>query len=100
DMKVMLVTNGGLLRPERIRDLVTAGISSFIISIDAATVESHERNRGLPGVCEKIREANRQLKELKIHATASVTMSRLEDYEWLPGFLESRSEERRVGKED
>src|SRR2546422_2883478 len=89
DMKVMLVTNGGLLRPERIRDLVTAGISSFIISIDAATVESHERNRGLPGVCEKIREANRQLKELKIHATASVTMSRLVDYEALPGFLES-----------
>ena len=88
-MKVMLVTNGGLLRPERIRDLVTAGISSFIISIDAATVESHERNRGLPGVCEKIREANRQLKELKIHATASVTMSRLVDYEALPGFLES-----------
>src|SRR5439155_7342283 len=41
-MKVMLVTNGGLLRPERIRGLVAAGISSFIISIDAATVESHE----------------------------------------------------------
>src|SRR5207302_6145520 len=67
----------------------TAGISSFIISNDAATVESHERNRGLPGVCEKIREANRQLKKLKIHATASVTMSRLVDYEALPDFLES-----------
>src|SRR5437667_9931625 len=88
-MKVMLVTNGGLLRPERIRGLVAAGISSFIISIDAATVESHERHRGWPGVCEKIREANRLLKRLNIHTTASVTMSRLVDYEALPDFLES-----------
>jgi MoaA/NifB/PqqE/SkfB family radical SAM enzyme len=88
-MKVMLVTNGSFLRPERIRELVVLGLSSFIISIDAATVESHERNRGLPGVCQKIREANGLLNELKVHATASVTMSRLVDYEALPDFLES-----------
>jgi MoaA/NifB/PqqE/SkfB family radical SAM enzyme len=88
-MKVILVTNGGLLRAERIRSLAAAGLSSLIISIDAATAEDHERNRGLPGVCEKIREANRLLKELKIHTTASVTMSRLVDYEALPAFLTS-----------
>ena len=88
-MKVMLVTHGALLRAERIRELVTAGLSSFIISIDAATAEAHERNRGLPGVCGKIREANRLLKELKVHSTASVTMSRLVDYEALPDFLTS-----------
>src|SRR2546427_6302084 len=88
-MKVMLATKEGLLRQGRTGILATAGISSFIISIDAATVESHVRHRGLPGLCEKIRGANRQLKELKIHAAASVTMSRLVDYEALPGFLES-----------
>jgi MoaA/NifB/PqqE/SkfB family radical SAM enzyme len=86
-MKVMLVTNAGLLKPHRIRELAEAGLSSFIISIDAASKEAHERNRGLPGVCERIREANRLITELKLHATASVTMSRLVDYEALPGFL-------------
>ena len=89
DMKVMLVTNGSLLRPDRIRDLAAAGLSSAIISIDAATTEAHESNRGLPGVCEKIREANRVLKALHIGSTASVTMSRLVDYDALPDFLTS-----------
>lgn len=88
-MKVMLVTNAGLLKPHRIRELARAGLSSFIISVDAASVEAHERNRGLPGVCERIRAANRLIAELKLHATASVTMSRLVDYEALPEFLQS-----------
>lgn len=88
-MKMMLVSNGALLKPRKIRDLVGAGLSSFIISVDAAEREAHEENRGLPGVCERIREANRLLAELGIHATASVTMSRLVDYEALPGFLET-----------
>ena len=75
-MKVLLVTNGGLLKSSRIHELANAGISSFIISIDAATVEAHEKNRGLPGVCEKITEANKIISELGLHSTASVTMSR------------------------
>jgi len=87
-MKVMLVTNASLLKEKRIRELAATGLSSFIISVDAASVEAHERNRGLPGVCEKIRAANRVLDELGLHATASVTMSRLVDYDALPGFLE------------
>ena len=86
-MKVMVVTNAGLLKPQKIRELAEAGISSFIISIDAASREVHEENRGLPGVCERIREANAIIAGLKLHATASVTMSRLVDYEALPDFL-------------
>ncbi|MGG7378586.1 radical SAM protein, partial [Escherichia coli] len=54
-MKVLLVTNAGLLKPHRIYELADASLSSFIISIDAADAETHERNRGLPGVCERIR---------------------------------------------
>jgi MoaA/NifB/PqqE/SkfB family radical SAM enzyme len=88
-MKVMLVTNGSLLKTRRIHELAEAGLSSFIISIDAASEEVHEGNRGLPGVCERIRDANRLIKRLGLYATASVTMSHLVDYEALPEFLDS-----------
>lgn len=86
-MKVMVVTNAGLLKREKIDELAEAGISSFIISIDAACRELHEENRGLPGVCDRIREATAIIANLKLHATASVTMSRLVDYDALPDFL-------------
>jgi MoaA/NifB/PqqE/SkfB family radical SAM enzyme len=89
DMKVLLVTNAGLLKPHRIHELAAAGLSSFIISIDAADAETHERNRGLPGVCERIRDANAIIDELGLHSTASVTMSQLVDYDSLPDFLRS-----------
>jgi len=88
-MKVLLVTNAGLLKPHRIRELAAGGLSRFIISIDAADADTHERNRGLPGVCDRIREANAVIDELGLHSTASVTMSRLVDYEALPDFLKS-----------
>jgi MoaA/NifB/PqqE/SkfB family radical SAM enzyme len=86
-MKCMVVTNGGLLNREKIRELAQAGLSSFIISVDAANRATHEKNRGLPGVCERIQEANQILAELGLYATASVTMSRLVDYDALPAFL-------------
>ena len=88
-IKVMVVTNAGLLKPQKVYDLAEAGMSSLIISVDAATADVHEDNRGLPGVCERIREANEIAKELKIKTTASVTMSRLVDYDALPDFLTS-----------
>ena len=88
-MTVMLVTNAGLLSPKKIHKLHDAGLSSFIISVDAASEETHEENRGLPNVCDKIREANKVIAELKMHATASITMSRLVDYDALPEFLSS-----------
>jgi hypothetical protein len=40
-------------------------------------------------VCDRIREANRIFADLKLHTTASVTMSRLVDYDALPDFLTS-----------
>jgi MoaA/NifB/PqqE/SkfB family radical SAM enzyme len=88
-MKLMVVTNAGLLGTSKIKSLHEAGLSSFIISVDAASRESHEENRGLPNVCEKIRLANATIRELGLHATASITMSRLVDYEALPDFLTS-----------
>jgi len=87
-MKVMMVSNAGLFKPRRIQEYSEAGLSSFVISIDAATAEAHEVNRGLPGVCEKIREANKEIESLGMIATASVTLSRLLDIDALPAFLE------------
>jgi MoaA/NifB/PqqE/SkfB family radical SAM enzyme len=86
-MKVMLVSNGGLFKARRIGEYAEAGLSSFVISIDAATAEAHEDNRGLPGVCDKIREANREITRRGLISTASVTLSRLLDIEALPAFL-------------
>ncbi len=48
-MKVMVVSNAGLWKARAIHALAEAGLSSFIISVDAATRETHEQNRGLPG---------------------------------------------------
>ncbi|MEJ2435374.1 MAG: radical SAM protein [Pseudolabrys sp.] len=87
-MKVMMVSNGGLFKPRRIREYAEAGLSSLVISIDAATAQAHEDNRGLPGVCDKIREANKELTSLGMIATASVTLSRLLDIDALPAFIE------------
>jgi hypothetical protein len=47
--KVVLVTNGGVLKPHRIREFADAGLSSFVISVDASSEEAYERNRGWPG---------------------------------------------------
>jgi len=89
-MAPMVVTNGSLLTPERIKGLAKAGVVSMIISIDAASVAEHEENRGLKGVCARIKEANAQFKQYNIGTTASVTMSRLiNDYSKLPDFLRS-----------
>ncbi len=88
-MNVLLVTNGSLLFEEKIDALAKAGVKGFIISIDAASTEAHETNRGLPGLCARIREANRLLSILKISSTASTTISRLVDFDFLPEFLSS-----------
>lgn len=89
-MVVMLVTNGSRLNPKSIQALKDNGLSSIIISIDAASAEAHEGNRKLARVCTRIQQANEVLRRLKIQSTASVTMSRLiEDYQALPAFLES-----------
>jgi MoaA/NifB/PqqE/SkfB family radical SAM enzyme len=87
-VRPMICTNGSLWTDRNLREFGNDGLCSVIMSIDAHDVTRHEKNRGLPEVCRKIKEANRVLKELGIPTTASVTASKLiEDYEKLPGFL-------------
>jgi len=84
----MICTNGSLWTERNMRELAGDGLSSVIMSIDSHEVARHEKNRGLPDVCQKIQRANRVFAELGIQTTASVTASKLiDDYDKLPGFL-------------
>ena len=86
----MICTNGGLWTEENMRGFANDGLSSVIMSIDAHDVAKHEKNRGLPGVCKKIKRANEFFRTVGVQTTASITASRLiEDYDKLPPFLES-----------
>ncbi len=88
-LNVMLVTNAALLEERRIEELAKSGLSGFLISVDAMDESAHERHRGLPGVCERIKKANSVINRLRLSSTASVTMSRLVDYRAVPAFLRS-----------
>ena len=86
----MICTNGGLWTEENMRGLASDGLSSVIMSIDAHDVSKHEKNRGLPDVCRKIKRANEFFHSAGIQTTASITASRLiDDYDQLPEFLET-----------
>ena len=85
----MVCTNGSLWTEQNMRDLSSDGLSSVIMSIDAHDVAKHEKNRGLPDVCRKIKRANEVFPELGVQTTASVTASRLiDEYDKLPAFLQ------------
>src|SRR5882762_3363602 len=78
----MICTNGGLWNDENMRGLASDGLSSVIMSIDAHDVMKHEKNRGLPDVCKKIKKANEFFHSVGIQTTASITASRLiDDYD-------------------
>src|SRR5580765_7320320 len=73
----MICTNGSLWTDQNMRELAADGLSSVIMSIDSHEVEKHEKNRGLPDVCRKIKRANEVFHRLGIQTTASVTASKL-----------------------
>jgi MoaA/NifB/PqqE/SkfB family radical SAM enzyme len=86
----MVCTNGSLWTEHNMRALAAGGLSSVIMSIDSHDVARHEKNRGLPEVCRKIKRANEVFAQLGVQTTASVTASRLiDDYAKLPEFLRS-----------
>jgi len=87
-IRPMICTNGSLWTDQNMRGLAADGLSSVIMSIDSHDVARHEKNRGLPDVCKKIKHANEVFAELGVQTTASVTASRLiDDYDKLPDFL-------------
>lgn len=75
-MAPAVITNGWLL-PLLLDKLAGAGLKTVYVSIDAAAISDHEANRGLQGVCERIRTATCRMPELGMTAIAQVTMSKL-----------------------
>ncbi len=56
----MICTNGSLWTDDSMRALANHGLSSVIMSIDSHDVLRHERNRGLPDLCARIKELKRR----------------------------------------
>jgi MoaA/NifB/PqqE/SkfB family radical SAM enzyme len=87
NMGPAIITNGWLL-PQRVEQLAAAGLKNIYVSIDAAKIADHEANRGLQGVCERIRAANERMPRLGITSIAQVAMSKLiDDYRSLVPLL-------------
>ena len=82
-----MVTNGWLL-PGKLEALSKTGLSTLFTSIDSEDAGAHEKNRGLKGVCERIRESNTRMRGMGMTPIASVAMTRLvTDYAALGHFL-------------
>jgi MoaA/NifB/PqqE/SkfB family radical SAM enzyme len=83
-----LITNGWFLA-RRMHRLAEAGLKRLSISIDSADIAKHEHNRGLSGLCHRIETGIRQAHIHRIPVWASVTVSRLVNYDALPPMLDS-----------
>jgi MoaA/NifB/PqqE/SkfB family radical SAM enzyme len=84
----LMVSNGSTLSPRTIEKFEKASLSGIIISIDSEDLTKHEENRGLKGVCQKIKQNMPLLKQAGVGATASVTLNRLlTDFDRLPETL-------------
>jgi MoaA/NifB/PqqE/SkfB family radical SAM enzyme len=81
-----VITNGWML-PQKIQSLVDAGLQTLLVSVDSDSMEKHEHNRGLPGVGERIRSGLAIARRNRVTSLASVTVSRLVQYEALPELL-------------
>jgi MoaA/NifB/PqqE/SkfB family radical SAM enzyme len=85
-LRPALITNGWLL-PQKIEALADAGLNTLLVSLDSDSIERHESNRGLRGLGERMRRGVVVARRRRIHVLASVTMSRLVNYQALPPTL-------------
>ncbi|MGM9991712.1 MAG: radical SAM protein [Candidatus Bruticola sp.] len=76
-MDCLIVTNGSTLSPDKVHSLIENGLHEVIISVDSADTSVSEKNRGLPGVTERITAANDIFKQHKVGRVASVTLSKI-----------------------
>lgn len=85
-IKPAVITNGWCL-PQKIESLVDAGLGTLLVSIDSHSLAEHERNRGLSGVGERIRQGLALARRHGVPTLASVTVSRLVQFQALPELL-------------
>lgn len=86
-LKVALITNGWQLA-QKIDRLVAAGLGTILVSIDSHSLADHERNRGLTGVGDRIREGLKRARRAGLPALASVTLNKLVRVNELPALLD------------
>jgi MoaA/NifB/PqqE/SkfB family radical SAM enzyme len=87
NMAPAVITNGWLL-PAKLEELAEAGLKTVYVSIDAPVAAEHEGNRGLNGLCERIRQATTRMPKLGVTPVAQIAMSKLiGDYAALVPFL-------------
>jgi len=67
-IKIGLTTNGVLLKPEVIDNLVDAGLARLILSIDHSNPDIHNELRGEPGLLENIIECIRYVRTRYPHS--------------------------------
>lgn len=82
-----IITNGWFLL-RYIAPLAAAGLCQVIVSLDSATLGEHERNRGLEGLEHRLAEGIALAQECGLPVQASVTVSRLVNYDELPNTLQ------------
>src|SRR5215469_11807308 len=85
-MRVALVTNGWLL-PSKIDAIADAGLRTLTVSLDSANLVTHEQNRALPGLTARIQRGLELASRYPVFRIASITVSRLLDFEGLPETL-------------
>jgi MoaA/NifB/PqqE/SkfB family radical SAM enzyme len=85
-LKPSLITNGWKL-PDRADALADAGLQNLLVSIDSADMAVHDRNRGLRGGSGRIERGVARIKARGVPVVASVTVSKLVDFDALPATL-------------
>ncbi len=75
-MIVFTGTNGSLLTPEAAARLARAEVRAVWISYEGPDADTFDRNRGVPGLTEKIRRGLRQLKEAGANAYCICVINR------------------------
>ena len=85
-LKPSLITNGWKL-PELADALADAGLQNLLVSIDSADPEAHDRNRGLRGGSQRIARGIARINARGVPVMASVTVSKLVDFDALPATL-------------
>ncbi|HSZ50852.1 MAG TPA: radical SAM protein [Caulobacteraceae bacterium] len=85
-IKPSLITNGWKL-PERADALADAGLHNLLVSLDSDDLTKHDQNRGMRNLSRRMERGIARMKERRVPVMASVTVSKLVDFDALPATL-------------
>lgn len=70
----VMITNGSKITPDLARELFAAGMAEISVSLDYASPEKHDRQRGMPGAFETAVTALKTLHANRTHPTQRVNL--------------------------